>query len=163
MTSQTMSRVYFIGNPSAGKSTMIQALTGRDSLLPPDHYQQDGRAIWLEELPGIYSLGSTKSEEIDVRRQLVARRPDLLVNVVDATNLERDLYLTVQLVELGLPLIVALSKQDKARSAGFRIEAERLSARLNGVPVISAEQNGAGELPLRQAIEAVLAQGLAAR
>jgi ferrous iron transport protein B len=90
----------------------------------------------LVDLPGTYSLSALSPEEIIARDYLLSGEPDAIVNVVDATNLERNLYLTAQLLELGLPLVIALNVSDSARAQGIRIDLPRLSVLLGRAPIL---------------------------
>ena len=134
------------GNPNAGKTSIFNALTGSNqhvgnwpgktvSKMEGTFRRRDivGRIV---DLPGTYSLSAFSPEEVIARDYLLTREPDAVVNVVDATNLERNLYLTSQLLELGIPLILALNVMDSARSQGIRIDEERLSVLLGGAPVV---------------------------
>ena len=134
------------GNPNAGKTSIFNALTGSNqhvgnwpgktvSKMEGTFRRRDivGRIV---DLPGTYSLSAFSPEEVIARDYLLSREPDAVVNVVDATNLERNLYLTSQLLELGIPLILALNVMDSARSQGIRIDEERLSVLLGGAPVV---------------------------
>jgi len=134
------------GNPNAGKTSIFNALTGSNqhvgnwpgktvSKMEGTFRRRDivGRIV---DLPGTYSLSAFSPEEVIARDYLLSREPDAVVNVVDATNLERNLYLTSQLLELGIPLILALNVMDSARSEGIRIDEERLSVLLGGAPVV---------------------------
>ncbi|HSN15807.1 MAG TPA: FeoB small GTPase domain-containing protein, partial [Anaeromyxobacteraceae bacterium] len=133
------------GNPNAGKSTLINAIAG--SRLHVGNwpgvtvekkeavFEHGGRAIRLVDLPGTYSLSPYSQEEIVARDYLTRERPDVVVNVVDSTNLERNLYLTVQLLELGLPVVMALNIYDEAEAKGYRIDVRGIEDRL-GVPVV---------------------------
>lgn len=94
-----------------------------------------GHDITLVDLPGIYSLSPHSMEELVARRFIVEEKPDAIINIVDGTNLERNLYLTVQLMELERPMIIALNMMDEVEKQGDRIDVERLSLEL-GVPVI---------------------------
>jgi ferrous iron transport protein B len=137
--------VAVAGNPNSGKSTLINALAG--SRLHVGNwpgvtvekkeavFEHGGRAIRLVDLPGTYSLSPYSQEEIVARDYLTRERPDVVVNVVDATNLERNLYLTVQLLELGLPVVLALNIYDEAQAKGYRIDVRAIEDRL-GVPVV---------------------------
>lgn len=87
------------------------------------------------DLPGIYSLSPYTSEEVVTRDFLVKDRPDAIINIVDATNLERNLYLTLQLMELNIPMILALNMMDEVRASGNTIHVKKLSQEL-GIPVI---------------------------
>ncbi len=123
--------VAVAGNPNSGKSTLINAIArtrlqvgnwpGVTVEKKEASFEHGGRRIRLVDLPGTYSLSPYTQEEIIARDYLVRERPDLIVNVVDATNLERNLYLTVQLLELGIPVVMALNIYDEAEAKGFRI------------------------------------------
>jgi ferrous iron transport protein B len=133
------------GNPNSGKSTLINAVAG--SRLHVGNwpgvtvekkeavFEHGGRMVRLVDLPGTYSLSPYSQEEIVARDYLAHERPDVVVDVVDATNLERNLYLTVQLLELGLPVVMALNIYDEAQAKGYRIDVRALEERL-GVPVV---------------------------
>lgn len=134
------------GNPNAGKTSIFNALTGSNqhvgnwpgktvAKMAGSFRRRDivGRIV---DLPGTYSLSAFSPEEVIARDYLLTREPDAVVNVVDATNLERNLYLTSQLLELGIPLILALNVMDSATSQGIRIDQQRLSALLGGAPVV---------------------------
>ncbi len=134
------------GNPNAGKTSIFNALTGSNqhvgnwpgktvAKMEGTFRRRDivGRVV---DLPGTYSLSAFSPEEVIARDYLLAHEADAVLNVVDATNLERNLYLTTQLLELGTPLVLALNVMDSARSQGLRIDVERLSALLGGAPVV---------------------------
>ena len=120
------------GNPNSGKSTLINAIAG--SRLHVGNwpgvtvekkeatFEHAGRTVRLVDLPGTYSLSPYSQEELVARDYLAHERPDVVVNVVDATNLERNLYLTVQLLELGLPVVIALNIFDEAQAKGYRFD-----------------------------------------
>jgi ferrous iron transport protein B len=133
-------------NPNAGKTSIFNALTGSSqhvgnwpgktvAKMEGTFRRRDvvGRVV---DLPGTYSLSAFTPEETIARDYLLTREADAVVNVVDATNLERNLYLTSQLLELGTPLVLALNVMDSARSQGLRIDVERLSVLLGGAPVV---------------------------
>jgi len=137
--------VAVAGNPNSGKSTLINAIAGtrlqvgnwagvtvekKEAL-----FEFQGRRIRLVDLPGTYSLSPYTQEEIIARDYLVNERPDLIINVVDATNLERNLYLTVQLLELGIPVVMALNIYDEAESKGYKIDVKGIEKML-GITVI---------------------------
>lgn len=147
-------KVALAGNPSVGKSTMFSRLTGigviisnyPGTTLEVRHAKvtHDEITLDLSDLPGIYSLDAVNMEERTVLDYLRDEKPDVILNVVDATRLERNLYLTLQLLELDIPLIMALNMSDEARSLGMDIDAGKLSSLL-GVPVIvTAAQKGRG-------------------
>ena len=137
-------RIALAGNPNCGKTTLFNALTGSNQFVGNwpgvTVEKKEGRlkgekGVIIADLPGIYSLSPYTMEEIIARNALIDQRPDALLNIVDATNLERNLYLTTQLAELGIPMVVALNMMDVVRKNGDRIDASKLSQHL-GVPVI---------------------------
>jgi ferrous iron transport protein B len=134
------------GNPNAGKTSIFNALTGSHQHVGNwpgktvakfegsfRHRDIVGRLI---DLPGTYSMSAFSPEEIITRDYLLSREPSVVINVVDATNLERNLYLTSQLLEVGIPLVLALNVMDSARSKGIRIDTVRLSQLLGGSPIV---------------------------
>ncbi|HSM92555.1 MAG TPA: ferrous iron transporter B, partial [Anaeromyxobacteraceae bacterium] len=137
--------VAVAGNPNSGKSTLINAIAG--SRLHVGNwpgvtvekkeatFEHAGREIRLVDLPGTYSLSPYSQEEIVARDYLTRERPDVVIDVVDSTNLERNLYLTLQLLELGLPVVVALNIFDEAEAKGYWISVRGIEDRL-GVPVV---------------------------
>jgi ferrous iron transport protein B len=137
--------VAVAGNPNSGKSTLINAIAGTRLHVgnwpgvtvekKEASFEHGGRPMRLVDLPGTYSLSPYSQEEIVARDFLVVERPDVIVNVVDATNLERNLYLTVQLLELGIPVVMALNIHDEAVAKGFRIDAHGIEERL-GIRVV---------------------------
>lgn len=138
--------IALAGNPNSGKSTLFNALTGarqhtgnwpgKTVERREGHFTFGGCEFTVVDLPGTYSLSAFSSEEIIALDYLLDARPDVVVCVVDAGNLERNLYLTVQIVELGLPVIVALNMMDEASARGLKIDTERLSQALGGVPIV---------------------------
>ena len=133
------------GNPNAGKTTLFNQLTGaRQHVgnypgITVDHkegilYHKD-RKITLTDLPGTYSMTAYSAEELVTRDYLVNERPQVVINIVDASNLERNLYLSCQLLELGVPLVIALNMMDVAKDRGVEIKAEVLEELLQ-VPVV---------------------------
>jgi ferrous iron transport protein B len=143
-------RAALAGNPNAGKSSLFNELTGSRQHVgnwpgktvekKQGSFVQDGMEVELVDLPGIYSLSAYSMEEIVARDYILEEKPDAIISVVDASNLERNLYLTVQLLELGLPLIVVLNMSDLAASRGLRIDQQELSRWL-GVPVLPTVAN----------------------
>src|SRR5579871_4207568 len=144
-----------VGNPNTGKTTLFNALTGlRQHVgnypgvtveIKKGKMHCGGQAVELIDLPGTYSLAPRSPDEmvaVDVilGRQQGESRPDVVVSIVDASNLERNLYLTTQALELGVPVVVALNMIDVAASQGIQIDAERLSRQL-GVPVVPIQAN----------------------
>ncbi|HSJ71715.1 MAG TPA: FeoB small GTPase domain-containing protein [Acidimicrobiia bacterium] len=137
--------VALVGNPNTGKSSIFNALTGfhqhvanwPGKTVEVAHGDVDmaGARVRLVDLPGTYSLDGSSPEEEITRNYLVSGDPDAVVIVVDATNLERNLYLAVQVLEVGLPAVIALTMVDVATSRGLEVDAHVLADRL-GVPVI---------------------------
>ena len=165
--------VALVGNPNTGKSTLFNALTGlrqRVGNYPGVTVARksgtcdlgDGQKVELVDLPGLYSLAAASPDEqvvIDALSGHIAgdRRPDAVVLVVDATNLLRNLFLASQVAELGRPVVLVLNQADVAKEQGLRIDADLLSRRLGGVPVVlSSAWKGEGILEVRRAIAAAL-------
>lgn len=137
--------VALAGNPNAGKTTLFNHLTGARQHVgnypgitverKTGYLKFNDRQLSIIDLPGTYSLTAYSAEELVARDFLVNERPQVVINIVDASNLERNLYLTAQFLELGTPLVIALNMVDVAKSRGITINAEKLSEIL-GVPVI---------------------------
>ena len=138
-------KLALVGNPNCGKTTLFNALTGSNQYVgnwPGVTVEKkeglasvDGRSVTIVDLPGIYSLSPYSMEEIVARDFIVGEKPDAIINIVDATNLERNLYLTIQLLELEQPMVVALNFMDEVKRHGDKIDLGRLSRAL-GVPVV---------------------------
>jgi ferrous iron transport protein B len=150
--------IALAGNPNAGKTTLFNAITGARQHIA--NYpgvtveKKSGRVIHqgfdieVVDLPGTYSLTAYSLEEIVARDFLVKERPDLVVNIVDASNLDRNLYLTMQFKELGVPLLIALNMMDEAASRGIAIDLGVLSRMLGVavVPTVARSHQGIGDL-----------------
>ncbi len=138
-------RVALAGNPNCGKTTLFNALTGSNQYVgnwpgvtvekKEGETRIGDRTVTVVDLPGIYSLSPYSMEEIVARDFIIGEAPDCVIDIVDATNLERNLYLTVQLLELERPTVLALNFMDEVEKRGDRIDVDRLSKEL-GVPVI---------------------------
>ena len=138
-------KVALAGNPNCGKTTLFNALTGSNQYVgnwpgvtvekKEGTARLGDREITAVDLPGIYSLSPYSMEEIVARDFIIGEGPDAVIDIVDATNLERNLYLTVQLLELERPLVLALNFMDEVKARGDQIDVERLSKEL-GVPVV---------------------------
>lgn len=137
-------RIALAGNPNCGKTTMFNVLTGSAQYVgnwpgvtveKKEGYYKGDKSIVITDLPGVYSLSPYSPEEIVSRDYLIEERPDVIVNLVDATNLERNLYLTTQIVNLGLPVVVALNMSDLVKKNGDVVYPEKLSEQL-GCPVV---------------------------
>lgn len=138
--------IALAGNPNSGKTTLFNTLTGARQHVgnypgvtvekkEGAHLSHNGSATNIVDLPGTYSLTAYSVEEVVARDYLVLTKPQLVINIVDASNLERNLYLTTQLLELGIPVVIALNMIDVADDRGITVDHEKLS-RLLGVPVV---------------------------
>ena len=139
-------RIALAGNPNCGKTTMFNALTGANQYVGNwpgvTVEKKEGRVrgrkgdeITVTDLPGIYSLSPYTLEEVVSRNYLLQDEPDVIIDLVDATNIERNLYLTTQLLETGIPVVIALNMADLVEKRGLRIDTKRLSMVL-GCPVV---------------------------
>ena len=155
-------RVGLIGNPNSGKTTLFNELTGAHQKVgnwPGVTVEKKegvrnyhGRDLLFTDLPGTYSLSAFSLEETLVRDYLISDRPDVVVQIVDGSNLERNLYLTVQMIELGVPLVIALNMYDELQAKGYQLDA-RLLSDLLGAPVIpTVASKGYGSEPLLAAL-----------
>ena len=133
------------GNPNSGKTTLFNELTGARQHVgnypgvtvekKEGYLQHDGVELHIVDLPGTYSLTAYSEDEVVARNYLTGAKPEAVINIVDASNLERHLYLTVQLLELGIPVCIALNMIDAAKNMGITIDDKKLSS-LMGVPVV---------------------------
>ena len=137
-------RIALAGNPNSGKTTLFNALTGSNQFVgnwpgvtveKKEGKLKKNNEVTITDLPGIYSLSPYTLEEVVARNYLIGERPDVILNIVDATNLERNLYLTTQLTELGIPVVMALNMIDIVRKNGDKLNSAELSNRL-GIPVV---------------------------
>ena len=157
-------RIALAGNPNSGKTTLFNKLTGSNQFVGNwpgvTVEKKEGRLIVdknviLTDLPGIYSLSPYTLEEVVARNYLIEEKPDAILNIVDATNLERNLYLTTQLTELGIPVVIALNMMDLVRKAGDSINVKELSKQLGcRIVEISALKGDGVQDAAKAAIEA---------
>ncbi len=150
--------IALAGNPNAGKTTLFNAITGARQRVgnypgitvdrKEGTINLDDAEVNIIDLPGCYSLSAYSEEELVARNVLVEERPDVVVDVVDATKLERHLYLTVQFLELGIPVVLALNMMDDAKKQGLHIDRKRLSALLNCPVVETVARSGLGKQEL---------------
>ena len=156
--------IALAGNPNCGKTTMFNDLTGANQYVgnwpgvtvekKEGRYRAD-KGVVVTDLPGVYSLSPYTPEEIVTRDYLMSGKPDAVINLVDATNLERNLYLTTQIIDLGIPVVVALNMMDLVEKNGDKIDVDALAKRL-GCPVVptSALRGRGMEEVVKAAIEA---------
>ncbi len=163
-------RIAFAGNPNSGKTTMYNALTGRNEkvgnwagvtvdkkVAPIKKAYAPDRSLVAVDLPGAYSISPFTSEESVTRDYIQNERPDVIVNIVDATNLSRSLFFTTQLLELGVPMVIALNKSDVNKKKQTKIDTVMLSEKL-GCPVIETVSTSSGHEGLSEVIAAAVAQ-----
>jgi ferrous iron transport protein B len=154
--------VAVAGQPNSGKSTIFNCLTGARQFVANypgvtvekrvGTYRYKGKKFVLVDLPGTYSLTSYSLDERVARDFLLHERPDLALDIVDASNLDRNLYLTFQVLEMKIPMVIALNMMDVARGRGFRIDLEELSRELGAAVVSTVGNRGKGKKELRQAL-----------
>ena len=159
-----MRRFALIGNPNCGKTTLFNALTGSTAHVgnwpgvtvdkKEGIYKKINNPVSIIDLPGIYSLSPYTPEEVISRNYILEEKPDCIINIVDATNLERNLYLTTQLLEINVPVIIALNMMDEIRNQGGSINAKLLEEKIQ-VPVveISALKEEGLDLLMERAVE----------
>lgn len=158
-------RIAIAGNPNCGKTTLFNALTGSRQRVGnwpgvtverlEGIYQHAGRDVQVVDLPGIYSFSAHSADERVAREYILRERPDVVVNVLDATNLERNLYLTTMLLDMRVPLVVVLNMMDLVRQRQLRLEIEHLARHLDCevIPVVASKGDGIDAL--REAIARV--------
>ena len=161
-------KIALAGNPNCGKTTLFNALTGANQYVGNwpgvTVEKKEGRLkghkdVVIQDLPGIYSLSPYTLEEVVSRTYLVKEKPDAILNIVDGTNIERNLYLTTQLIELGLPVVVAVNMMDLVRKNGDEIDAKKLGEALGcQVVEISALRGEGGQEAAKLAVSAALAK-----
>lgn len=163
MTEPLQNLFALAGNPNCGKTTLFNAITGARQHVgnypgitvekKEGHCRVKGKQVRLVDLPGTYSLTAYSPEELVARNFLILDRPSAVINIVDSSNLERNLYLTIQLLEMGVPVLIALNMIDVAASRGMEINSEELGRRL-GLPVIpTVGRTGKGKEQLMEAAE----------
>ena len=132
-------KIALAGNPNSGKTTLFNALTGSNQFVgnwpgvtveKKEGKWKEDKEVVIMDLPGIYSLSPYTLEEVVARNYLITERPDAILNIVDGTNLERNLYLTTQLLELGIPVVMAINMMDIVRKNGDEINTKKLAEKL---------------------------------
>ena len=154
--------IALAGNPNSGKTTLFNSLTGLNQFVgnwpgvtveKKEGALKDNKDVTVMDLPGIYSLSPYSLEEVVARNYLLDERPDAILNIVDGTNIERNLYLTTQLLELGIPVVVAVNMIDLVDKKGDVLDVEKLSRRLGCDVVRISALKGTG---VREAAEKAL-------
>ena len=153
-------KIALAGNPNSGKTTLFNALTGSNQFVGNwpgvTVEKKEGRLrkhedVVIMDLPGIYSLSPYTLEEVVARNYLINQRPDAILNIIDGTNLERNLYLTTQLTELGIPVVIAINMMDVVRKNGDKIDTAQLSEKLGCRIVEISALKGAGVMEAAEA------------
>ncbi len=148
-------KIALAGNPNSGKTTMFNDLTGSNQYVgnwpgvtveKKEGKLKGNKDVTIQDLPGIYSLSPYTLEEVVARNYLVSEKPDAIINIVDGTNIERNLYLTTQLIELGIPVVVAVNMMDLVRKNGDEINVQKLAAELGCEIVETSALKGEGSL-----------------
>ena len=156
-------RIALAGNPNCGKTTLFNALTGSNQFVgnwpgvtveKKEGKWKENKEVTIVDLPGIYSLSPYTLEEVVARNYLLNERPDAIINIVDGTNIERNLYLSTQIMELGIPVIMAVNMMDLVEKSGDKIHVDKLSKKLGCEVVEISALKGTG---IRKAAEKAVA------
>ena len=152
-------KIALAGNPNCGKTTLFNALTGsnqfvgnwpgvtvekKEGKLKKSFVKNDSQEVIIMDLPGIYSLSPYTLEEVVARNYLINERPDVIINIVDGTNIERNLYLSTQIMELGIPVVMAVNMMDIVEKAGAKIHTDKLAEKLGCEVVEISALKGTG-------------------
>jgi ferrous iron transport protein B len=161
-----LNTIALVGNPNSGKTTVFNALTGSNQHVgnwpgvtvekKEGKFKYKDTEYTVVDLPGTYSLGAYSEDEIIARDYILKGKPDVVINVVDATNIERNLYLTTQLMGMGVNVVIALNMMDEAKQKQIQIDLEKLSNNLgiSIVPTIASKSSGLSDL-IDKAIEEI--------
>ena len=146
-------KIALAGNPNCGKTTLFNALTGSNQFVgnwpgvtveKKEGKLKGNKDVTIIDLPGIYSLSPYTLEEVVARNYLITERPDVILNIIDGTNIERNLYLSTQLIELGIPVLMAVNMADLVEKNGDKIHIDKLSAKLGCEVVEISALKGTG-------------------
>ena len=153
-------KIALAGNPNSGKTTLFNSLTGSNQYVgnwpgvtveKKEGKLKDDKEVIIQDLPGIYSLSPYTLEEVVARTYLVTEKPNAILNIIDGTNIERNLYLTTQLIELGIPVVIAVNMMDLVRRRGDSINIAKLGNMIGcDVFEISALKNEGARSSLSQ-------------
>jgi ferrous iron transport protein B len=153
-----LNTIALVGNPNCGKTTLFNALTGSNQHVgnwpgvtverKEGKFKYNDTQYTVVDLPGTYSLGAYSEDEIVARDYILKGKPDVVINVVDATNIERNLYLTTQLMGMGTNVVIALNMMDEAKQKQIEIDIQILSANLglSVVPTVASKSSGLNDL-----------------
>lgn len=160
-------RIALAGNPNSGKTTIFNKLTGSNQYVgnwpgvtveKKEGKMKGHKDVVIQDLPGIYSLSPYSPEEIITRTYLINDRPDAIINIIDGTNIERNLYLTTQLLDLGIPVVIAINMMDAVEKRGDKVDFEKLERRLGcRVVCLSALKGSGAKEAAKAAIESARA------
>ena len=146
-------KIALAGNPNCGKTTLFNALTGSNQFVgnwpgvtveKKEGKLKGRKDVVITDLPGIYSLSPYTLEEVVARNYLIQERPDVILNLVDGTNIERNLYLSTQLMELGIPVIMAINMMDIVEKSGDKLDTRKLGEKLGCEVVKISALKGTG-------------------
>ena len=146
-------KIALAGNPNCGKTTLFNALTGANQYVgnwpgvtveKKEGKLKGNKSVTITDLPGIYSLSPYTLEEVVARNYLIQEKPDAIINIIDGTNIERNLYLSTQILELGIPVVMAVNMMDIVQKSGDEISTDKLAAKLGCTVVEISALKGTG-------------------